>query len=139
MKTRHSLLSELIHDFDSPRWNEYELPKLSLRELQVLAKLLGCPFSGNKDSLVIRILAHRQLRFKLARFGDDPIRLAESFRRESLRDMCKEAGVWRSGNKRQLAAVLLTWRNRCRRDGQNFFGELQTFCKTQPQQLTFDF
>jgi hypothetical protein len=56
-----------------------------------------------------------------------------SYRRESLRDMCKEAGVWRSGNKRQLAAVLLSWRNRCRRDGQKFFAELQALGKAQPK------
>ncbi len=31
-------------------------------------------------------------------------------RRESLRDMCREAGIWRSGNKRALAAGLINWR-----------------------------
>jgi hypothetical protein len=139
MKTPKSLLSELIHDFDSQRWNEYELPKLLLRELQVLAKLLGCPFSGAKEILVVRLLAHRQLRFKLARFGDDPAPLMEAYGREALRDMCKEAGIWRSGNKRALAAGLLNWRDRCRLNGQKFFAEMQSLSKARLQQLTFHF
>ena len=139
MKTPKSLLSELIHDFDSQRWNEYELPKLSLRELQVLAKLLGCPFSGAKEILVVRLLAHRQLRFKLARFGDDPAPLMEAYRREALRNMCKEAGIWRSGNKRALAAGLLNWRDRCRLNGQKFYQELQAASQSRPHQLTFHF
>jgi hypothetical protein len=43
MKTSKALFSELMYDFQSERWNEFELPKLSLRELQTLAKLLGYP------------------------------------------------------------------------------------------------
>jgi hypothetical protein len=105
MKTPKCLLSELIHDFDSQRGNEYELPKLLLRELQVLAKLLGWPFSGVKEILVVRLLAHRRLRLKLARFGDDPAPLVQAYWREALRDMFREAGIWRSGNKRALAAA----------------------------------
>ena len=38
-----ALVFELMHDFQSERWNEFELPKLSLRELLALAELLGCP------------------------------------------------------------------------------------------------
>ena len=30
-----------MYDFQSERWNEFELPKLSLRELLALAKLMG--------------------------------------------------------------------------------------------------
>ncbi len=134
-----ALLSELIHNFDSQRWNEDELSLLSFRELQLLAKLFGCPFSGVKQSVVVRLLAHRQLRFKLARFGDDPAPLMEACRREALRDMCREAGIWRSGNKRALAAGLLMWRNRCRLNGQKFFAEMQSLSKSRPQQLTFHF
>ena len=68
MNTTKALFSELVYDFQSERWNEFELPKLSLRELQALAKLLGCPAYGTKEMLVIRLLAQRELRFKLARF-----------------------------------------------------------------------
>ena len=62
MKTTKALFSELVYDFLSERWNEFELPKLSLRELQALAKLLGCPSYGTKETLVVRLLAQRELR-----------------------------------------------------------------------------
>jgi hypothetical protein len=41
MKTTKALFSELMHNIQSERWNEFELPKLSLRELLASAKLLG--------------------------------------------------------------------------------------------------
>jgi len=49
MKTTRALFTELVYDFHSEYWNEFELPKLSLRELQTLAKLLGCPSYGTKE------------------------------------------------------------------------------------------
>jgi hypothetical protein len=42
METTKALFYELMYDFQSERWNEFELPKLSLRELLALAKLVGC-------------------------------------------------------------------------------------------------
>jgi hypothetical protein len=84
-----ALFSELVYDFRSERWNEVELTKLSLRELQSLAKLLGCASYGIKEKLIVRLLAQRQLRFKLARFADNPDELANSYLRGSLRDMCR--------------------------------------------------
>ena len=139
MKTTKALFSELIYDFLSERWNEFELPKLSLQELQTLTKLLGCPSYGTKETLVVRLLAQRELRLKLARFTDNPEELASSYRRECLRDMCREAGIWRSGNKRALSAGLLNWRDRCRARGQAFLAEMQSLAKDRPQQLTFRF
>jgi hypothetical protein len=44
--TPKALFSELLYDSHSERWNEFELPKLSLGELQTLCKLLGCPSYG---------------------------------------------------------------------------------------------
>jgi hypothetical protein len=44
MKTTKPLFSELVYDFQSERWNASELPQLTLRELQIIAKLLGSPF-----------------------------------------------------------------------------------------------
>jgi hypothetical protein len=63
------------------------MPKLCLRELLALAKLLGCPSCGSKETVIIRLLAKRELRFKLARFTDNLEELANSYQRESLRDM----------------------------------------------------
>ena len=77
-----------MYDFQSERWNEFELPKLSLRELLALAKLLGCASHGSKETVVVRLLAQRELRLKLARFTDNPEELAISYKRESLRDSC---------------------------------------------------
>jgi len=65
MNTTKALFSELVYDFQSEHWNEVELPKLSLRELQTLAKLLGSPSYGTKETLIVRLLAQRELRFKL--------------------------------------------------------------------------
>jgi hypothetical protein len=139
MNITKALFSELAYDFQSERWNEFELPKLSLRELQALAKLLGCPSYGTKETLVVRLLAQRELRFKLARFRDNPDQLGSSYRRESLRDMCREAGIWRSGNKRALSAGLLNWRDRFRARGQAFLAEMNSLAKERPQQLAFRF
>ena len=94
---------------------------------------------GTKEALIIRLLAQRELRFKLARFTDNPDELASSYRRESLRDMCREAGIWRSGNKRAFSAGLLNWRDRCRARGQAFLAEMRSPAKDRPQQLTFRF
>jgi hypothetical protein len=134
MKTITHLFKEL-RDVHSERWNEDDLAKLSTVELEVLAKLFACPSSGAKQALIVRILAHRHLRLKLGRFTDDPRPLADAYRRESLRDMCREAGIWRSGNKRQLAAGLLSWRNRCRSSGQKFLAEVRTAATSKPSQL----
>jgi hypothetical protein len=137
--TTKALFSELLYDSHSEGWNEFELPKLSLGELQALCKLLGCPCYGSKETLVVRLLAQRALRLKLAPFTDNPAELAASMRRESLRDMCREAGIWRSGNKRALAAGLINWRDRCRARGKAFLTEMQSVSKSRPQQLTLRF
>jgi hypothetical protein len=123
----------------SVRRNEFELSKLSLRELLALAKLLGCSSCGSKEAVIVRLLAQRELRLKLARFTDNPEELAISYKRESLRDMCREAGIWRSGNKRALSASLLNWRDRCRARGQAFLAEMRSLAKDRPQQLSFRF
>ena len=139
MKNTKALFFELMYDFQSERWNEFELPKLSLRELLALAKLLGCPSCASKEAVTFRLLAHRKLRLKLSRLADNAEELANSYKRESLRDMCREAGIWRSGNKRALAAGLLNWRDRCRARGQAFLAEMRSLAKVQPQQLTLRF
>ena len=41
-ENHHAAVLELMYDFPSERWNEFEFPKLSLRELLAVAKLLGC-------------------------------------------------------------------------------------------------
>jgi hypothetical protein len=70
--TTKAFFSELLYDSQSERWNQFELPKLSLGELQALCKLLGCPCYGTKEILVVRLLAQRALRLKLVPFTDNP-------------------------------------------------------------------
>jgi hypothetical protein len=139
MKTTKALFFELMYDFQSERWNEFELPKLSLRELLALAKLLGCPSCGSKETVIVRLLAQRELRLKLAVLQTIPRSWQIPVRRESLRDICREAGIWRSGNKRALSAGLLNWRDRCRARGQAFLAEMRSLAKERPQQLSFRF
>jgi hypothetical protein len=52
----HSLGREagLVYDFQSERWTESELPKLTLRELRTLTKLLGSLSYGTKETLIVR-------------------------------------------------------------------------------------
>jgi hypothetical protein len=102
------------------------LPKLSLRELLALAKLLGCPSCGSTETVMVRLLAQRELRLELARFTDNPGGAGNSYKRESLREMCRETGIWRSGNKRAFSAGLLNWRDRCRARGQAILAEMRS-------------
>jgi hypothetical protein len=63
MQTAKALFFELMYDFQSERWNEFELSKLSLREFPTLAKLFGCSSSGSKETLIVRLLiGHERLR-----------------------------------------------------------------------------
>jgi hypothetical protein len=72
MNTTTALFSELVYDFESERWNEFELPKLSLRELQALAKLLGCSTYGTKETLVVRLLAQTRTAFQTGSLHRQP-------------------------------------------------------------------
>jgi hypothetical protein len=133
-----SLFSKVVNDIDAEEWNEYDLPKLTLREIQCLCMLLCSPKSGTKEKVVTRLLAVRQVRIKLAPFaasreGMEAVVL--SFRKEALQWMAKEAGLWRSGNKLQLANVLINWRERCRAEGQKFLQEALAQILNQPRQM----
>jgi hypothetical protein len=89
--------------------------------------------------MVIVRLVQRELRLKLARFTYNPEEFANSYKLESLRDMCREAGIWRPGNKRALSAGLLNWRDRRRVRGQAFLAEMRSLARDRPQQLSFRF
>jgi hypothetical protein len=81
MKNTKALFFELMYDFQSERWNEFELPKLSLRELLALASFSAVlPAVAKKRSSFVS--SHRELRLKLARFADNPEQLANSYQRE---------------------------------------------------------
>jgi len=132
------LLSELVHNFDSERWNEFDLQILTVTELQAISSLLYVSKSGTKQQLIVKILATRQLRNKLAPYSPDregALELSKAHRAEDIRAMCKEAVIWRSGNKLANAVCLIQWRERCRMEGMRFYREIQALCSSQPQQL----
>lgn len=129
------LYDELVMDANSERWNEFDLPKLSLLQMQTTARLLGCPFTGTKSSLVVRLLSVRLIRIKLSRFALEPAAVAEAFQKRELQAMCKQAGLWRSGNKRQLGATLLSWRERCRKEGKKVLDEVLERTRLENHQM----
>jgi hypothetical protein len=61
MKPVTHLFQELVRDFHSHRWNEKDLAKLSGVELHILTKLLSCPSSGVKQSVIVHLLASTAL------------------------------------------------------------------------------
>jgi len=65
--------------------SSFDLSLLAVRPYSQ-SKLLGSPSYGTKETLIVRLLAQRELRFKLARFRDNPDELASSYRRQSLRN-----------------------------------------------------
>ena len=87
MNTNKALFSELVYDFQSERWNESELPKLTLRELLALAKPLRLPF------LRQQIDAHSSL--KLREFGE-------------VSDVCQHFFCHRESGHKQLTDFYLT-------------------------------
>lgn len=129
------LFAHLVFHADSELWDEYELPRLSLVQLRTLARLWGAPHSGTKEKVVVRILAVRAVRVRLAPFADDLEALASAFRKEALKHMAREAGLWRSGNKRQLAIALINWRARARQNGQQLLDRILELSRAQPRQL----
>lgn len=119
-----NLFNELVYNFDHEGWNEYDLPKLKFAEIQFLCRMLGAPKSGVKENVIVRLLAVRQVRMKISKYSLEGIdQFISDYPKDALKWMAKEAGLWRSGNKRQLAVVLLNWREKARREGQRFFDE----------------
>lgn len=115
------LFTHLVYNSQSELWHEDELPKLKVAQLHVLAVMIGAPKSGTKENLIITILARRHVRLKIGGFGstrEEAQRLANAYRKESLKAMAKECKLWRSGSKIQLAICLLGWRDRARLEGQ---------------------
>jgi hypothetical protein len=136
-----SLFNDLVHDYDHEGWNEWDVPKLQLKEIQFLCKCLGAPKSGTKEKISVRLLAVRQVRLKISKYpstDEGACALAAEFNKESLKWMAKEAGQWRSGNKKQLAIVLLNWRTRVRQEGQKFLDQAFSLVFKNPRQLTFN-
>ena len=132
-----SLFNELLHDFDHPAWEDEDTTALTLAEIQFLCRALGAPKSGTKERVWVRLCAIRQVRAKIGKYeGEAGIdSLVSDVQKIDLKRMAKEAGVWRSGNKRQLAITLLNWRNTARIKGTAFVQEQFAQAKKQPHQF----
>lgn len=135
-----SLFNELLWNFDHEGWNEWDIPKLKLKEIQFLCQALGAPKSGTKEKISVRLLAVRQVRMKVSKYDhseEGVAALVGDYPKEALKWMAKEAGLWRSGNKKQLAVVLLNWRNKVRSDGRKFLDQAFAAAAKAPRQLSF--
>ena len=117
------------------RWTKAKLSLLTKEELKSLSLLLCAPVSGNKETLILRLLDIRTLRLTLGKYGDDPQELVSAYKWRELHGFCKRAKIFRSSNKRALAYVLLSWRNRCRLKGQKVFAQALEAAKKMPRQL----
>ena len=136
-----SLFNELLWNFDHEGWNEWDIPKLKLKELQFLCQALGAPKSGTKEKISIRLLAVRQVRLKISKYpatDEGVYALVADYPKEALKWMAKESGQWRSGNKKQLGVVLLMWREKVRVSGRKFLDQAFAAAKQTPRQLSFD-
>lgn len=133
------LCTHLYRNFDHEGWNDYDLQKLTLAELEFLARVMGVAFSGTKEKRIVRLLSCRIVRKELSRFKDNPSEVAQAFKRERLKWMCVQGNLWRSGNKIQLATVLLNWRNRCRHDGSRYLEACIASTRERPIQLNLQF
>lgn len=129
------LCQQLYQDYNHQGWNEWDLQKLPLADLRFLCHCAGIAYSGTKEKVIVRLLASRICRIELSKFADDPAPVAEAFSRDRLRWMCMQNNLWKSGNKKALAACLLMWRNRCRLEGQKFLNACIAASKTRAQQL----
>lgn len=79
-------------------------------ELDVVSKLMGIPLYGTKAKKIYHILDLWDLRQTLAGFDssyEGAKKLSDQYRRVELHDMCRRVKIWKSGNKVQLAIVLL--------------------------------
>jgi hypothetical protein len=126
--------------FSPERLNKFELPKLLFARTSGHGQSPWLPFFAvAKKRSVFVLLAQRRTALETGSLTDNPEELAISYKREALRNMCREAGIWRSGNKRALSAGLLNWRDRCRAQGQAFLVDMRSLAKNRPQQLSFRF
>jgi hypothetical protein len=116
------------------RWTQDQLSQLRAVELEVLCRLLGVAHSGTKPAKIARLLDLADLRGILATY-DRPGQMTPFFSRATLAQMCRRAGVYSCLNKYGLAAGLLSWRNDCRRRGQEFHAELRAASAQRPRQL----
>ena len=135
-------------------------------ELECIAILLAVPKFGTKILLVQRIVDYYEIRIRLAvyktkqqdigyrdiinmekrgedlsfLFRPDPgiEQMVKDFTGKELRSICRtvKCGTW--GCKRQMAANLLSWRNRCRMRGLKAYNEAMKEIRENPRPIQLE-
>jgi hypothetical protein len=121
-------LRELIQS-DLDAWTEAKLQQLKSVELSVCCKVLGIPFTGNKDCKVKvqRLTECAALLSRLRcydRAGENSAlaiqQMVEVFSGSELNALCKQAGIHAPKAKYGKAAALIHWRRNCLAHGTAF-------------------
>jgi len=118
------LFTQLLERADNELWTLENLSRMKSSELRMIARIQQTPKGLPRERLILRLIRTREIRSLIACYATDQIGIAEmivSFNRKQLHAMCKDMKLWRSGTKRQLAACLLSWRDRCRSEGYKQF------------------
>lgn len=111
-----------------------DLKKLSLKQLEVYARLLGVPYSGERNKRADRLFEALTVRHFLAQ-SDDPQFYATRYSVRTLKDHIKRTGGFVPPNRYAMAVGLLNWRNKCRREGAKFYKEVKEELAKQPKQI----
>ena len=134
------LFEQLTRSDDPALWTAESISRLPKTELVYVARIMGAPKSLPRDSLIHRIVLYRQIRCKISAYDCDDIGVAElmtSYLGKELKAMCKSARLYRSGNKRTHATVLLQWRERGRAEGYKEWLEIEASLRDDEQPLLF--
>jgi len=143
--------------------NTGNLSGLKKDELECIAILIGVSKSGSKALLVQRIANCYEIRHMLIAyrtkdnligyreaiemekrgedmsflFGPDPgiEQMVKDFSGKKLRSMCRTVKCGVFGCKRQMAANLINWRDRCRRKGLKALNEAMKEIHENPRQV----
>lgn len=125
------ILRDIVYNYKNITFENIQ--HLKNVELEVISKLLGIPMFGTKAKKIYRIIDLWDLRHTLAEYDSSSFegvkKLANTYYRMELHDMCRRAKTWRSGNKIGLSASLLNWRDMCRKTGQDFYREARDYRK----------
>lgn len=94
--------------------------KLTTKEFDALNESMGFPISGTKQERIDRFMKLYEIRDRIKDYAatyEGARALSHVYKRADLYQMAKDMKGWKSGNKLQLAASLLSWRDRTRYNG----------------------
>ncbi|NEQ29655.1 MAG: hypothetical protein F6K04_01440 [Leptolyngbya sp. SIO4C5] len=137
-------LKQILHTPPAQLSRE-QLEPLTKKELQALADLLGFPRSGRKAAIADRIMQLISISLVIRHYDPDTSteatsetvnRLAAARSKSVLKQWATTCNLWASGNKYQLASVLIGWRRQCKATGQRNWNAAIADLKSKPRQLS---